>query len=256
MQTRLSQVVLDGGEPSTNVRALAACFAGVAAEFGNSEAMRFVGSGAFGIAHYKEYLRQVFHYVRENPQLLATAAGYLRGKDRAVVDRFLKHALEEAGHEQWALQDLAALGEETASIPFENPLPETLALNAFAYYQITHRNPVAHLGYLYFLEFLPTSTGASYLSTLQRIGVPKTATKFLRGHVAVDVHHNRLMQVYADELIHDAADLAAVQFGMRATGRLYASLMRAAIDAAESSVSRGVSWLEVNRGGRMPNAEA
>ena len=233
--------------PVDVVRALESCFAEVVEDFNASEPMRFIASGAFRVAHYKEYLRQVFHYTRENPQLLATASGFLRGADRDMVGLFMRHSIEEVGHERWALRDLAELGDDVTNVPFENPLPATLALNAFAYYQITHRNPVAHLGYLYFLEFLPTSSSAVYMRLLSSIGVPESAMSFLQEHAEVDVKHNLLMQRYVRELIRTDDDLAAVQYAMRATGRLYVEMLRAVFRRVETPEDWGIAGHELSR---------
>src|SRR5262249_22814871 len=206
---------------------LARCFEDVLGEFDASEPMRMIASGRFGVGHYKEYLRQVFHYARFNPQLLATASSFLRGQDRDLVGLFLRHSLEEVGHESWALKDLEALGDDVSDLRDQSPLPETVALSAFAYYQLVHGNPISHLGYLYFLEFLPTARGAAYLNCLTHAGVPPSAMTFLQRHAEVDVDHNRLMQRYLRRLIHDETDLLAVKYGMRATARLYAQMLGA-----------------------------
>lgn len=220
------------GSPS-RMAALQTCFAEVAAEFAASPAMIRLASGDFTVVHYKEYLRQVYYYTRENPQLLALMTLYLRGDDRKAIAALLRHASEESDHDQWALNDLASLDEDVSRIPYENPLPETLALTAFAHYQITCRNPVAHLGYVYFLEFLPTTSGTNYLDMLQRLGVPASAMSFLSAHMEVDVAHNRLMEQHVERLVRTDADLDAVAYSMRVSEKLYAGLLQAAFEEAD-----------------------
>jgi pyrroloquinoline quinone (PQQ) biosynthesis protein C len=186
----------------TKMERLRACFDEVAWAFNTSPPMKRLAEGRFTVDHYKEYLRQLYFYTRESPQMLSLAASHFRGSDREMVRGFLQHAIEEHGHDQWALADLAALGEDVGNLPYRNPLPATLALHAFTFYQITCRNPVAHIGYVYFLEFLPTSSGKGYLQALERLGVPRAAMSFLSDHVIVDEKHNELMAEYADRLIH------------------------------------------------------
>ena len=157
-------------------------FRKVLAEFEGSPAMRRLASGAMTAAHYKSYLRQTYHYTRDNPQIQALATVYFRGADRTSVRMFYKHASSEIGHDEMALNDLKALGENPGAIRGENPLPETVALNAFVFYQIYNRNPVGYLGYLFFLEFLPTASGAAYMAMLEHAGVPREAMSFLLEH--------------------------------------------------------------------------
>lgn len=221
------------GNSISATTALQECFAEVSAEFAASPAVARLASGQFTVAHYKEYLRQVYYYTRETPQLLTLAAGHLGGSDHEMVELLLTHAAEESGHDQWALNDLAALGEDVGTLPAGNPLPECLAFIAFTYYQILYRDPVAHLGYVYFLEFLPTSSGALYIDLLERLRVPKSAMSFLLEHIKVDAGHNQLMGRYTERLIRTETDLEAVQYSMRVTGKLYAQLLQAAIEQAD-----------------------
>lgn len=223
------------------MQTLKAEFALVFQEFGQTPAMKILQSGRLTVAHYKSYLRQVFHYTRDNPQIQALAATYFRGSDRAFVKMFYKHASQEIGHDLMALADLAALGEDTSRVPIENPLPATAALNGFVFTTIYNRNPIGYLGYLFFLEFLPTSSGEAYMVMLERIGVPRKAMTFLQEHATVDVHHNRMMEHYAARLIRTAGDMSAVIYTMKATAKLYADMLLAAIEQADCHKDWGIA---------------
>jgi pyrroloquinoline quinone (PQQ) biosynthesis protein C len=154
-----------------------------------------------------------------------------------MVKPFLQHSASEVGHDGMALSDLEALGYATANIPNENPLPSTIALTAFASYAMQHRSPASYLGTVYFLEFLPTSRGGDFAAALARIGVPATAMSFLAEHREADVHHNRLMKVYADYLIKTPEDVAETIYAMQVTGRLFRGMLEDAFDAADTGAS-------------------
>ncbi|MEL7448378.1 MAG: iron-containing redox enzyme family protein, partial [Pseudomonadota bacterium] len=124
-----------------------------------------------------------------------------------------------------ALNDLKALGKDVSSLPLLSPAPTTIAVTSFAYYQAGHLNPVGYLGYLYFLEFLPTTAGGVFTNALRRVGVPDTAMSFLEEHTTVDVHHNRLMEGYVDALVRTEDDVQSVAYAMRVTGDLYARML-------------------------------
>ncbi len=222
-------------------------FDGVMADFSQAPVMRQLLAGDLSVKHYKQILRQIYHYTRDNPQIQALAAVHFRGTDRDAVRMFFRHASSEIGHDQMALNDLASLGEDISSIPIEYPLPETAAFNAFVFHLIQHGNPVGYLGYLYFLEFLPTSSGATYMDILERAGIPRSAMTFLAEHTTVDVHHNRLMEQYAERLIRDQDDFDAVIYTMRATARLYAVMLRAAIEQADHPSDWGIAHHERRR---------
>jgi hypothetical protein len=217
------------------------------AAFQASPGMKRLLDGQLGVEHYKSYLRQVFHHTRENPQIQACATVYFRGAQRGMIRKFYAHASSEIGHDQLALNDLKALGEDVSAIPLETPLPSTTALISFPYYQIQHLNAVGYLGYLFFLEFTPTSQGAGYMEVLRSAGVPDAALTFLRDHSTIDVGHNRLMESYAAELIQSEADLESVLYALDVTSKLYGRMFADACDQADLGGSNRRAWHEIAR---------
>jgi pyrroloquinoline quinone (PQQ) biosynthesis protein C len=146
-----------------------------------------------------------------------------------------------------ALADLAALGEDVSEVPLTNPLPTTIALTAFPFYQVQYANPVGYLGYLHFLEHMPTAAGRSYAEGLRRAGVPDNALGFLHEHTTVDVAHNKLMEEYIQRLVRTEADLDAVCYAIEVTGDLYAIMLQGAIEDAERPRRRAVRHEETER---------
>jgi len=222
-------------------------FAQAMLDFSDSRALTFLGSGKLTAAHYKSLLIEIFHYAREDPQLQALATVYFRGSDRGCVKMFFKHATSEIGHEAMALDDLRTLGVDVSLIPTSNPLPATTALTAYPFYQIQYRKAVGYLGYLYFLEHMPTKQGSVYAQVLSTIGVPREAMTFLMEHMTVDVSHNKLMEVYLEKLVRTRADADEVIYAMRVTGQLYAEMIAAAFARADHPVRFGVNHCEAAR---------
>lgn len=206
-------------------------------QFLRSRVMRRVAEGCFETEHYAAVLREVYFYSREDPQLQAFVTAWFKGDDRALVRGFLKHAVSEVGHDQLALADLRALGIDVSTIAAEFPLPTTVALTAFPYWAAQFVNPVSYLGYLYFLEGLPTSAGASLIESLHKAGVPAGATGFLTEHATVDMAHIRLMDRYVDTLVRSERDLADTLFALRTTARLYQLMIEGAFDAVDSCLT-------------------
>lgn len=230
-----------GGSSMNTLSELQTAFKGVLASFMNNPGVRRVFEGPLAVSHYASYLQQVFHHTRENPQIQALATVYFRGHQRAAIKRFFRHASAEIGHEQLALADLDTLGIDTTTLPFQNPLPETAALISFPFYQIHNLNPVGYLGYLYFLEFLPTGSGGRAMAGFERAGVPREAMGFLHDHATIDLAHNQLMEGYIKTLITTERELESVIYAMRVTGTLYARMIEAAFAHAESPADWGLS---------------
>ena len=229
------------------IQSVRAAFDDVMAVFNTSPAIHFLQSGNFTVAHYKSVLREIYHYTKEDPQLQALAAVYFRGSDRHMVKLFLRHAISEVGHDLAALGDLEALGESPQGVYIENPLPATTALTAFPFYWIHYQNPIGYLGYLYFLEHMPTQHGAIYANALMGAGVPDAAMGFLKEHMHADVGHNKLMDKYLEQLLHDQKDADAVIYVMQVTAELYANMLSACVRRAETPMHYGQSWDELSR---------
>lgn len=197
--------------------------------FEQSPAIRLLLRGGFTPRHYASLLRQIFHQARENPQLQALATVEFRGPRRDAVRGFLRHAASEVDHDKLARSDLEVLGEDVSELAHERPLPATTALTAYAFFQIRNLNPVGYLGYLYFLEHLPTLRGATYAASLAGTGIPQESMSFLTEHATVDVAHNKLMQRYIAELVRTENDLASTCYAIDTTAYLYGAMIDQAV---------------------------
>ena len=227
-------------------------FAPILAEFLATPGMARLSDGGVGVLEYRSFLKQTYYYVRENPQLQALATVYFRGRERDLVKAFYDHAGSEVGHEQLALNDFVTLGGSAEDVPYKNPLPATTALTSFAFHQIYNRNPIGYLGYLYFLEFLPTMSGPVIAEALVKGGVPTNAMSFLQDHIEIDQAHNRLMKRYAEILVTTQETMDCVKYAMKTTSYLYSQMVAAAIDDAHTQADMGWDWEELRADGKTP----
>lgn len=212
--------------------------------FNKSAPIQRVMSRDLGVEHYKALMRQIFHHTRENPQLQTLATVHFRGSQRAVIKRFFKHATSEIGHDQLALNDLNSLGVDTSAMPLENPNPATMALISYPFYQIQYIDPVGYLGYLFFLEYTPTSQGRAYMEVLESVGVPRQSMTFLEEHATVDVAHNKLMETYVADLVRSEDQFQTVVYVMNVTAILYATMIQSAFEQVDFPRDWGFSASE------------
>lgn len=216
-------------------------------EMSESLVMKRLADGEMTIEHYKAILKQIFHHVRENPQIQAAATMYFRGDQRESIKVFFKHATSEIGHDMLALSDYAACGGDPSKVRFEKPIPATTALVAYPLFQIQYRNPVGYLGYLFFVEFTPTEAGNDFIEKFQKIGVPDTALSFLNETATTDLAHMRLMEKYVEGIIHSEEDLDEVCYAIRVTARLYTRMIEEAVQSADQLADFGESSVEALR---------
>jgi pyrroloquinoline quinone (PQQ) biosynthesis protein C len=199
--------------------------------FLRGEFFRRLQAGTLNLEHYKALLREVYYNTRENPPTFAMMVAHLRGRKRDLAAKIYRHCLAETGHHEMALEDLAAVGGETAGIPGGLPLPTTEALIAFPVYQIQHGNPIGYLGYVYHLEMLPALQGGSLLAKLSEMGVPEAAMGFLAEHAKLDPAHVRWLEDYITQAAETREDLDAIIRCMRGTSALHGLMLQGILDS-------------------------
>jgi len=194
------------------------------------EFFRMLGAGLLKLEHYKAFLRETYHNASHNPKKMALFMAHLDSDQPSLEAKFLRHAAMEIGHGELALEDLRIIGGDADTARNSRPLPTTEALTAFIVFQIQHRNPLAYLGYLYHLEAMPAHMGASSMAPLLSMGVPASATSFLREHAEADPVHVKWNREYLEGFIGSDEDMEAVLYGMRGTCELHGIMFQGIMD--------------------------
>jgi len=133
----------------------------------------------------------------ERAQGLATddpvAAGLAAYLERHIPEEM--HADEPGGA---TLDDLAALGIDSADLSNRPPRPQIAALIGAQYYWIFHRHPVALLGFLQLEAFHPHGPTLEVL--VERTGLPRDGFRQLFLHAKLDLAHARELHRVLDSL--------------------------------------------------------
>lgn len=183
---------------------------------------RFLG-GTLTEQHYILFLWETWHFVQHTPRHLLMAAE--RMPEGAMAERFRRHALEEVGHDRWALEDLSALGVCADRVQSSTPLPETLRLIAYQRHTAAALEPMALLGLEYGMEGFTAKAGGAAVDGLNRsLGLPPEATRFLRRHAQLDVRHLDEDIAAIERFVQTPAQRAAVVTNARASMLLYAAV--------------------------------
>lgn len=200
------------------------------AELHKNEWFQRLENADLSIEHYKSYLQETYHHAGQNPQIQAYCTIRFAPSERKLIKRFYQHAISEIAHDVLALNDLVQLGEPETTVIESNPLASTMALTAFGYYQAQFFPKTGYLGYLFHLEFMPTTSGHSYMDSLSKIGVPKSAMSFIEEHATVDVSHNKMMESYIDHFIRTEADLQEMIAAATVTAELHCKMIFSAFE--------------------------
>lgn len=191
-------------------------------------AARRLSDGTIDRAGYARYLTQTYQYVRWTAPLLARGAERLQelGRYPALAELFAVKAREEMGHEDWALADLRALGEDIVAIQLEAPSAAVSAYVAWNSLIVESGSPTAFLGTAYVLESLSIRHGAEVVSNLCRHSAIRRiegAVSFLRGHAGADVGHMEQLGALLAQ-VDDERDQVAILLSARVTATLYEGL--------------------------------
>lgn len=170
----------------------------------STRAVASVLSGAPDPVVYQRYLMNVWCYAQHSSTVIGLAGSRCVQANPKLADYLLHHAREELGHEQWALQDLAALKIARSVVESSRPVPSCAAMIGYEYYIAGHANPVGLFGWLYVLEAMGDELG-HVISDRIRDGLQlPTGVKFLKGHGEADEEHTKDL---TEQIIHNVKDV-------------------------------------------------
>jgi pyrroloquinoline quinone (PQQ) biosynthesis protein C len=138
------------------------------------------------------YMVQTYHYVSFACPLMEHI---LANKDRLpseMVKYLEQNLVEEAGHEQWVLDDLERLGFERKRVQASRPLRQTASLVGSQYFWIEKPQPAACFGYMFTLErtaATPELHKAGITSISERVGIGMDALTNYSRHGELDFDH-------------------------------------------------------------------
>jgi pyrroloquinoline quinone (PQQ) biosynthesis protein C len=172
---------------------------------------------------YVGYLsRVVGQYTPHSPKVMALAASRCADTHPELGAYLLRHALEEQGHDEWARQDLRALGVAETAIRAAQPVVSCTAMIGYTYYIAGHSNPVGLFGWMYVLEAIGSDFGAEAAALLkQRLPGSNDAVRFISGHGVADETHAQELSEQIERHILEREDRAEVQRVAAVTGELY-----------------------------------
>ena len=176
-------------------------------------------SGGGAAAHhdvpYVDYLILLHTVVRASVPLMREAVERLEAivhgdplADglRAYLEQ---HIEEEAGHDEWLLEDLETIGVHRRQVLSTFPSPHVAAAVGAQYYWIRHYHPVTLLGYIAVLEGDPPAP-TTIRAWSDRTGFPPAAFRTLERHAAVDPIHNEDLDALIDALPLSERDVTCI----------------------------------------------
>jgi len=185
-------------------------------------------TGQITRADYIAYLTQAFHHVRHTVPLMMEARNRLVSRGNSLlVEALDEYIVEETGHEEWILDDIAAAGGDRTAVAAGGPTPATKAMVDHAYQVIRGGNPAAFFGMVFVLEGTSVTMASSGAAAVERqLGLPKSAFRYLNSHGALDQDHMKFFEALMNR-IDDPADQAAIVAMAKDMFRLFGGMFAA-----------------------------
>lgn len=175
---------------------------------------------------YVDFLTQAYHHVRHTVPLLMAVGARLPERHEWLREAVLHYLEEEAGHEQWILNDIAHAGGDRAHAAAAQPAIATECMVAYAYDTVARRNPLGFFGMVYVLEGTSVALALHAADRIQqRLALPSRAFTYLRSHGQLDQEHVQHLAGILERLA-DPADRQAVLRCARTMFRLYGAVFR------------------------------
>lgn len=182
--------------------------------------------GEVSLPSYIAFLTEAYHHVRHTVPLLAACRAALPAGQAWLQPALDEYIEEEAGHDEWILDDIRACGEDAEAVRHGAPGHATEVMVAFAYDTIARGNPLGFFGMVHVLEGTSVSLALLAADAIQRpLALPDAAFSYLRSHGTLDQQHTAHFARLMDR-IDDAQDQAAIVHGARAFYRLYGDVFR------------------------------
>ena len=178
------------------------------------------------LAEYRAFLRDLYHIVWHFCPIMATAAARCGDDLRNIRYDLYERIDEEKGHEDWVLEDIAAMGGDVKA-DIAAPSAPVQAMIGYNYYAAERVHPCSVLGMLYVLEVVASVYGGKAADSIARaIGreTGKGGFRFLSSHATMDADHFAQLNVLLktiDDPAAQAAVISSTQVNFHQFGQLF-----------------------------------
>ena len=176
---------------------------------------------------YVAYLAEAYHHVKHTVPLMRAAKAKLLPHQAWLAPALDEYVEEEAGHEEWILDDIAAAGGNALQGRNGAPRPATEFMIAYAYDYVNRINPAGLFGMVLVLEGTSIALASKGASAIQSaLGLPDGCFHYLTSHGALDQEHMKFFEALMNR-VHDRDDQAAIIHMAQRMYLLFAGLFHA-----------------------------
>jgi hypothetical protein len=190
-------------------------------------------SEQFGAAGHRQLLLELNHLINVHSRLREVAADVVPPGDWSAWQELLSvpGLVFEQGRS--FLDDLRSLGRTSLDSVSLTPLPQTIAMSAYAHYQLVERAAVGLVGYLWFFERMPRLIYPRWVDAGRRAGVPEKALRTLAAGAVVDAARDARVADCCRRIVRRPRELGLASQSLHDTAELFATMADAALQRAE-----------------------
>jgi len=192
----------------------------------------FRGSGLTAATH-RQLLLEVNHVINVHTRLREVAAEIVPAEDWSAWQELLAVPALDFEQGRSFLEDLRALGLNSLDSVSLTPLPQTIAMAAYAHYQLVERATVGLVGYLWFFESMPRLVYPLWAESCRRSGVTEKSLRALVRGAEVDLARDSQVAVCCRQIVRRPRDLGLATQSLHDTAELFAMMVDAALQRAE-----------------------
>jgi hypothetical protein len=200
---------------------------------GLAKTLEWLRGNALKPATHRQLLLELNYIINVHSRLREVAAEEVRTEDWPAWHELL--AVPGLAFEQGSaiLDDLRALGLDSLESVSLTPLPQTIAMAAYAHYQLVERAAVGLVGYLWFFERMPRLVYPLWIESCRRAGVSEKALRALAEGGAPDAARDAHVAHCCRQIVRRPRDLGLASQSLHDTTELFATMVDAALYRAE-----------------------
>ena len=176
------------------------------------------------LSFMKEVMLEVWSYQKEIDEAVFAAVGRV-GKsipEQQLIRSMISVQVEETGHGLMALQDYIALGGDENYARAREPSPAALVLIGTVRELSFRKDPLCHLGYMYFFERFTTMITDEVAPYLAAKGYDENRLHFMKLHAEEDVRHADMLANVIVESIKTYENAAcSIKYGFDCFAQIY-----------------------------------
>jgi hypothetical protein len=184
-------------------------------------------------AAHRQLLLELNYVINVHSRLREVAADVVPPEDWSSWQDLL--AVPALAFEQGRsfLDDLRALGLNALDSVSLTPLPQTIALAAYAHYQLVERAAVGLVGYLWFFERMPRLIYPLWRESCQAGGVPDKSLRALAEGAVSEAARDVQVANCCRTLVRRPRDLGLATQSLHDTAELFATMIDSAMQRTE-----------------------